>query len=1084
MNPKFTLFLLNRHPRLWLSLLLILGFAKSLYAQTSLSTGNLVFVGYNTSDDQVNGNVSNEKFSFVLLKDVAAGTKIYFTDYGWLTGGGFQKKWVAGPENGGSGTGSKTDAIISWTASTSVAAGTQIVIRPKYQMGANIGTVVCEEAVAETRPGQSYCMDLSDGGSEQLFAYQASSARGANPTVLAGMMIQGAWSSSLTNAEYTPSKSTLPASLTANNVNAALNTYSTSFSKNFRALSIYNCQTNTGFPRTIRNAVNSATITSTVSVTSSNPTNWTIPNEGTACEGYYYDPSDPCYPGGVPPAAFNLPINCTFTVYELKIVSQPVSRTVCSYQSATFSVAAQVTTVPVAQDANTTYKWQSSTDGTNWTDLSNSGVYSGVTSTTLSIASTAGLNNTRYRAIAEEPIEPSSVASTTALLTVNEPPQNLALAASGPITCIATSIKLTASSTTGGTTYAFSGPAGAINTSPGTSTISTSQEGGYSILATTPQGCTASAGTTVIKDITPPANVGLTVSGPITCTATSVTLTATASATSAIGYAFKGQQGSIPANGNQAIVSQEGTYTVTATASFNGCSATAVTGVTSNTAPPTATLAASNTLSCAQPTVTLTAGTGQDYSYVFRGPGGVVPSTGNEAVVAAAGTYTVVVTGPNGCTASTTTTVTGTTTSQSVSLTASSPISCVTPTVTLTATPIVGATYVFSAGATQIGGSGGNTATVSQAGTYTVTVTGTNNCPGMATVAVTGSSTPQSVSLTASSPISCTAPTVTLTATQLAGATYVFGAGATQIGGSGGNTATVSQAGMYSVTVTNASSCTGSASVMVSSDPLPSAPNLTSQTVVQGSPDVVLTAGNCSGTLNWTGPNNTSGTGSITVPTATTGSFVYSATCVVNGCSSPPTTVTVTVTETTPPSTAFRLLTPSYNCATGEITFKTAGGNGSLVEFQANNVTKGWTTDATHVIPAKFRDKDITIQARQRQISPNKGYLVVELVFNPAQYCSPTRLGAEQPTTELNVRVLGNPIQGNQINVEITGADGQPLQLQLTSSSGKPLRIVQVDRASSVERQTLMVDSQPAGVLLLQVSTPTHRKTLKIVQGN
>ncbi|CAN5876861.1 hypothetical protein BH24BAC1_BH24BAC1_28330 [soil metagenome] len=152
----------------WLGLLLLwLAVLPTASAQTTLSTGDLVFVGYNASDDQVNGNNSNEKFSFVLLKDVTAGTTIFFTDFGWLSSGGFQKRWVLGPENGGSGTGSKDDGIISLTAPGSVAAGTQIVIRPKYNVGASIGTI----SVVETVAGQSYPMNLSDIAGDQLFAY-------------------------------------------------------------------------------------------------------------------------------------------------------------------------------------------------------------------------------------------------------------------------------------------------------------------------------------------------------------------------------------------------------------------------------------------------------------------------------------------------------------------------------------------------------------------------------------------------------------------------------------------------------------------------------------------------------------------------------------------------------------------------------------------------------------------------------------------------------------------------------------------------------------------------------------------------
>ncbi|MFC5411107.1 ELWxxDGT repeat protein [Larkinella bovis] len=80
----------------------------------------------------------------------------------------------------------------------------------------------------------------------------------------------------------------------------------------------------------------------------------------------------------------------------------------------------------------------------------------------------------------------------------------------------------------------------------------------------------------------------------------------------------------------------------------------------------------------------------------------------------------------------------------------------------------------------------------------------------------------------------------------------------------------------------------------------PPAPNLTSGgqttvTVNQNAPAVVLSAPNCSGTLNWTGPDNTSGSGNITVPASFSGTYVYTATCNVAGCVSPASSATVIV---------------------------------------------------------------------------------------------------------------------------------------------------------------------------------------------
>lgn len=52
------------------------------HAQTTLGAGDLAFTGYNSDNP--------DDFSFVLLKDVLAGTTVTFTDRGWLAAGGFR----------------------------------------------------------------------------------------------------------------------------------------------------------------------------------------------------------------------------------------------------------------------------------------------------------------------------------------------------------------------------------------------------------------------------------------------------------------------------------------------------------------------------------------------------------------------------------------------------------------------------------------------------------------------------------------------------------------------------------------------------------------------------------------------------------------------------------------------------------------------------------------------------------------------------------------------------------------------------------------------------------------------------------
>ncbi|GAB4002855.1 hypothetical protein GCM10028807_62270 [Spirosoma daeguense] len=96
-------------------------------------------------------------------------------------------------------------------------------------------------------------------------------------------------------------------------------------------------------------------------------------------------------------------------------------------------------------------------------------------------------------------------------------------------------------------------------------------------------------------------------------------------------------------------VSVAGTYSVTVS-SATGCTATASRTITSNTTPPPASISPSigtptgATLTCATPTVSLTASGGTTYRWENN-------TTTSIRSVSVAGTYSVTVTGANGCTA-------------------------------------------------------------------------------------------------------------------------------------------------------------------------------------------------------------------------------------------------------------------------------------------------------------------------------------------------------------------------------------------------------------------------------------------------
>ncbi|MFC5409302.1 putative Ig domain-containing protein [Larkinella bovis] len=101
---------------------------------------------------------------------------------------------------------------------------------------------------------------------------------------------------------------------------------------------------------------------------------------------------------------------------------------------------------------------------------------------------------------------------------------------------------------------------------------------------------------------------------------------------------------------------------------------------------------------------------------------------------------------------------------------------------------------------------------------------------------------------------------------------------------------------------------------------------------------------------------------------------------------------------------------------------------------------------------------------------------------SPKTYqCAPARLSAET-TGGFQLVVLGNPINGNTVEVDIRGIAGKPLRLQLHDSQGRLVAERFVEQARTSERQTFRVDQQPAGLLLLRGTSAAQTVTLKLLK--
>ena len=180
-----------------------------------------------------------------------------------------------------------------------------------------------------------------------------------------------------------------------------------------------------------------------------------------------------------------------------------------------------------------------------------------------------------------------------------------------------------------------------------------------------------------------------------------------------------------------------------------------------------------------------------------------------------------------------------------------------------------------------------------------------------------------------------------------------------------------------------------------------------------------------------------------------------------------------------PAGSALTLLAPTYNCATGAFTFNTSGGNATPIEYRAVPGITDWTANPNQFVDEGSRTasdvQPFLLQARQSGA-------VTTLVWDLKAACGRARLGAAEPEPRLRVVVLGNPVVGETVPVEVSGAEGQPLRVSLTNAQGRLVSEQRIDQAAATERVRVKL-SRSAGVYLLQVSSPDQTQVVRVLKS-
>ena len=376
------------------------------------------------------------------------------------------------------------------------------------------------------------------------------------------------------------------------------------------------------------------------------------------------------------------------------------------------------------------------------------------------------------------------------------------------------------------TTYTWTAPSSGNINNPSISNPTIGGTGVFSVAVTnTINGCVSSVGTvTLVPDVNIPTFSLSSNTATITCVdpTPNVTLTST---TTPVTYSWSPVPNSGATNAN-ATFTATGNYTCTITNTANGCSTSAAqVAVGINTTVPSVSVTPSVSITCSSNTVVITSSVSVAAStYTWSGPG-IVGSINSSSVTAnTVGTYSLSVTDPiNGCVNNSVTASVGTNTiSPTLSVTASnSVISCSTTSSTLTATPSTTDAVIWTIPS---GGTGSNPVIITAAGDYTATVTdATNGCPMSQTISITSNIIAPDANAGAAVVMPCNTSTTTLlgTSTTTDAVSYSWSGpnAGSVISGSNTATPTVTDTGVYTLTVTNlVTGCTATSTVNVSTD--------------------------------------------------------------------------------------------------------------------------------------------------------------------------------------------------------------------------------------------------------------------------
>ncbi len=396
------------------------------------------------------------------------------------------------------------------------------------------------------------------------------------------------------------------------------------------------------------------------------------------------------------------------------------------------------------------------------------------------------------------------------------------------ITCANGTVQINAAGATGANfTYNWAASNGGNISGGGTTlTPTVNQAGTYTLTVTnTTTGCTNTAQAIVNEDKVAPV-INTTGTGIVTCTNPVLNLGTTIVSGSNLQFQWSSPTGGIVGNANQQNISVNlgGTYTVTVTNSFNGCSTTSSITTTQDNTPPTVNAIPSGIIDCINTSASIngtTSSQGSNFAYTWSGPAGFTNNSTLSPTVTVGGAYTLSITNTtNGCINSKTIVVSEDKLLPAVSIFPPTQLNCSNPSIFIFANGSTSYLYSWTTtnGGNIVSGGSSNNVLVNQVGTYNLNVINPQNgCQFNASTNVTENKTIPTVSIATPSEITCPQPFVILNANgSSVGANYQIVWTPNPILGQGTLTPTINVGGAYTLKITDTSNgCEKSETVTV-----------------------------------------------------------------------------------------------------------------------------------------------------------------------------------------------------------------------------------------------------------------------------